>query len=84
MLSHPTKTKFALRTLGLVLFLSFTHTAFAQLIPISLEQRIEKSTTIFEGKVVSHASYWDDMKVNIYTSYVFEVTKLFKGKAPGR
>ncbi len=80
MLSHSTKTKFVLRTLGLAFLLSFTHTAFAQLTPISLEQRIEKSTTIFEGKVVSHASYWDEAKSSIYTLNVVDVYKVFKGQ----
>lgn len=80
MRSTITKTKFILQTCGLAFLLFFANTAVAQLIPISLEQRIEKSTIIFEGKVVGHTSYWDDSKSSIYTSYVIDVSKLFKGK----
>lgn len=56
-----------------------THAVFGQFVPISLDQRIEKSTTIFEGKVISQASYWNQTKTHIYTSNVVEVYKLFKG-----
>ncbi len=53
--------------------------AHSQFVPISLNQRIEKSTTIIEGKVISQTSYWDETKTHIYTSNLVDVYKLFKG-----
>ena len=38
----------------------YLNSAFAQLVPISLDERIDKATTIFEGRVVSQTSYWDE------------------------
>lgn len=55
------------------------NSAFAQLIPISLDQRIDKSTAILEGKVISQTSYWNDAKTQIYTSNIIAVYKVFKG-----
>lgn len=52
---------------------------YGQLIPIPLNQRIDNSTTILEGQVISQNSYWDETKTQIYTSNVIEVYKLFKG-----
>lgn len=54
--------------------------ANAQLIPISLDQRIDNATAILEGKVIAQTSYWDETKTQIYTSNIVEVYKLFKGK----
>ncbi len=54
--------------------------SYAQLIPISLDQRIDNATAILEGKVISQTSYWDETKTQIYTSNVVEVYKIFKGK----
>lgn len=81
MLSNSTKTKFAImRTFGLAFLLFFTSAAFAQLVPISLDQRIEKSTIILEGKVVSQSCFWSEDKSAIYTLNVIDVYKLFKGR----
>lgn len=68
------------QVVGFMILLFITSTVSAQLVPISLAQRIEKSTTVLEGKVVSQTSYWDETKTYIYTSNVVEVYKLFKGK----
>lgn len=51
----------------------------AQFVPISLNQRVENSTAIIEGKVISQASYWDETRTHIYTANVIEVYKIFKG-----
>ncbi|RYZ40575.1 MAG: hypothetical protein EOP49_29435 [Sphingobacteriales bacterium] len=51
--------------------------------PISLEERIEKSTLVFEGKVLSQRSYWDTGKQHIYTANIIQVYKVFKGKLIG-
>jgi len=80
-LVRSTKSKTpSFKYLGLLfLLLTFYSTAFAQLVPISLDQRIDKSTQIFEGEVVSKNSYWDDDKKHIYTVNVINVYKVFKG-----
>ena len=57
------------------------HVAFSQLTPISLEQRIDNSSQIFEGEVISKRSYWDEHKTHIYTVNVVNVYKVFKGVA---
>jgi hypothetical protein len=64
----------------LSVMLLITNTAFAQLVPISLAERVENSTLIFEGKVISQEAYWDDNRQAIYTSSVIEIYKLFKGQ----
>ncbi|MES2650916.1 MAG: hypothetical protein V4663_04215 [Bacteroidota bacterium] len=63
----------------LLVFLSSYHLAFSQLIPISLEQRIDNSSQIFEGEVISKRSYWDENKTHIYTVNVVNIYKVFKG-----
>ncbi|MEJ5993590.1 hypothetical protein WG904_04090 [Pedobacter sp. Du54] len=66
--------------IGLAILFLHSDKVFAQFVPVSLQQRIENSTLILEGKVISQASYWDETKANIYTSNVVEVYKLFKGQ----
>jgi hypothetical protein len=78
MRSNLTKRKIVL--IFTVLQFCIFNAAFGQFVPISLAQRIEKSTTIFEGKVISQSCYWDETKTHIYTSNVVEVYKIFKGK----
>jgi hypothetical protein len=75
-----TKIILQLRAISITLLLFGFNTAFAQLIPISLEQRIDSATTILEGKVISQTSYWDEAKTHIYTSNIVEVYKVFKGQ----
>lgn len=74
------ETILLLPTIALALILFSFNTAFAQLIPISLDQRIDQATTILEGKVISQTSYWDENHVHIYTSNIVEVYKIFKGQ----
>lgn len=54
--------------------------AQASLREISLQQQIEQSSLIVEGKVVSQNSFWDIESRNIYTSNTIEVFKVFKGE----
>ena len=63
------------------LFFLFSTPSAAQFVPISIEQRIANSTLILEGKVISQACYWDEMKTHIYTSNVVELYKVFKGQS---
>lgn len=45
-----------------------------------LDQQIELSSQIVEGKVISKESFWDDTHSNIYTKQIIEVYKVFKGQ----
>jgi hypothetical protein len=49
------------------------------LIPLSLEQRLDQSSLVIEGKVLSQSSFWDRTHQHIYTSNIVKVYKLFKG-----
>jgi hypothetical protein len=52
----------------------------AQLQAVPLEQRVEKSTLVFEGKVLRKSSFWDTDRRHIYTSNLVTVYKVFKGE----
>lgn len=54
--------------------------AQASLREIPLQQQVETSGLILEGKVISQKSFWDLDSRNIYTSNVVEVHKIFKGE----
>jgi hypothetical protein len=53
------------------------------LIPVSLEQRVNNSAVIVEGKVLSQTSFWNASHTHIYTSNKVEVYKIFKGDVQG-
>lgn len=55
--------------------------AFSQgmLYEIPLNEQVQKSRQIIEGKVVSKKSFWDKEQHNIYTVNTIEVYKVFKG-----
>src|SRR3954470_9290841 len=68
--------------LCLSLFLSFNFFATrvtAQLYKIELDEKINNSSLIIEGKVVSKKSFWNDAHTMIYTANIIEVYKSFKG-----
>ncbi|MFD1161558.1 T9SS type A sorting domain-containing protein [Hwangdonia seohaensis] len=54
--------------------------AQASLREIPLQQQVEASGLIVEGKVISQKSFWDLKSKNIYTSNIIEVYKVFKGE----
>ncbi|WOD44776.1 T9SS type A sorting domain-containing protein [Hwangdonia lutea] len=54
--------------------------AQASLREIPLQQQVEASNLIIEGKVISQKSFWDLASKNIYTSNTIEVFKVFKGE----
>jgi hypothetical protein len=60
-----------------------SNAARGQLIPISLDQRVANATIIFEGKVISKSSFWNQAHTRIYTSNVVDVYKVFKGSLVG-
>jgi hypothetical protein len=47
---------------------------------ISLDQQIENSELIIEGKVIAMNAFWDANHKRIYTKNTIEVYKIFKGK----
>jgi hypothetical protein len=52
----------------------------AQLQAVSLQQRVENSSLVFEAKVLSKTSFWDTDRRHIYTSNLVSVYKVFKGE----
>lgn len=58
-------------------------TAFSQgmLYEVPLNEQVQKSQQIVEGKVISKKSFWDSKQHNIYTINTVEVYKVFKGNA---
>ncbi|MCF7566972.1 T9SS type A sorting domain-containing protein [Sabulilitoribacter arenilitoris] len=71
-------------TLLMVLLFSlvFTKNLLAQkmLKQIPLEQQIDNSSLVVEGKVIAKKSFWDDNYHNIYTKNTVEIYKVFKGE----
>lgn len=69
----------AVQKISFVFLLFCFSSVYGQLIPISLDQRIDHATAIIEGKVISQTSHWDENKTHIYTSNIIEIYKVFKG-----
>ncbi len=65
----------------LLILLALTVPLSAQLFEVPLAHRIEASSLIVEGKVISSKCYWDNNRYNIYTSYLIEVNQVLKGSA---
>ena len=49
------------------------------MVPVTLDQRVQQSTTIIEGKVLSQESFWGIGHRNIFTRSTIQVYKVFKG-----
>ncbi|MDB5198618.1 MAG: type sorting protein [Chitinophagaceae bacterium] len=49
------------------------------LYPVSLDEKVDNSTLIVEGKVKGKSSFWNTAHTMIYTSNIIEVYKIFKG-----
>ncbi len=62
-----------------VLLCLCTHLSAQSLYPVSLEEKVNHSDLIVEGKVISQESFWNTQHTMIFTSHVIEVTKVFKG-----
>ncbi|MDD5570658.1 MAG: T9SS type A sorting domain-containing protein [Bacteroidales bacterium] len=45
----------------------------------SLNDRVQVSPAIFEGKVINSSSFWNEQHTSIFTSNIIEVYKVFKG-----
>src|SRR4051812_2165688 len=66
--------------LSLLLYIIFSGTRInAQLYKIELDEKINNSTLIIEGKVISKKSFWNNEHTMIFTANTVEVYKLFKG-----
>jgi hypothetical protein len=63
----------------LAVFFLLANNAFGQLISITLNQRIDNANVIFEGKVLSKTSFWNEAHTQIYTANTISVYKIFKG-----
>lgn len=77
MMKKPVMNKILFFFIALVLI---STDLWAQLQAVSLEQRVENSTLIFEGKVLRKSSFWDADHRHIYTSNLVSVYKVFKGE----
>lgn len=63
-----------------LLFIASQHFSLAnELYPVSLSDRVNHSTVIAEGKVISQRSFTDPRNGNIYTSNQVVLYRLFKG-----
>ncbi|WP_418602279.1 T9SS type A sorting domain-containing protein [Hwangdonia sp.] len=80
------KTTLASIVFTMLFFLSFTSKLQAQgaLIEMPLNDQIENTQLIVEGKVIAQKSFWNTDYTNIFTSNTIEVYKVFKGDAPGQ
>lgn len=49
----------------------------------TISERAKTSDLVFEGKVISKHSFWNERRTAIFTSNILEVSKWFKGERPG-
>ena len=72
-----------MKKLAVFVFLVMMHryVAYSQcmMYPLSLTDRVNESTTILEGKVISQYGFWDTTNSFIFTANTIEVYKVFKG-----
>jgi hypothetical protein len=61
------------------LLLCFSGALSQELYPVSIDQKIARSTLIVEGKVIGRQSAWNDAHTMIFTTNQVEVYKVFKG-----
>ncbi len=61
-------------------FISFFSNAQCLMVPVALQQRVNQSKLVVEGKVTTVNSFWNDAHSMIYTSNEIEVYKIFKGE----
>jgi len=49
--------------------------------PLTLQQTINESSQIVEGKITNKVAYYNSAKTFIYTKYTIKISKIFKGKS---
>jgi PKD repeat protein len=68
--------------LSLSLFLANSRiVAQCSMVPVTLNDRINNSSLVIEGKVIAQKSFWNQKHDYIYTSNLVDVYKVFKGVA---
>lgn len=67
----------------IMLFAVIRFNTNAQLYKIDLDEKVNKSSLIVEGKVIAKKSFWNDAHTMIFTSNTVEVYKIFKGNLEG-
>lgn len=76
---------FTLKTTVIVVFIAFIQSnklwSQSALIEVSIEDQVNNSEAIVEGKVVDKTTFWDTNGENIYTLNRIEVSKVFKGQS---
>ncbi|WP_158638280.1 T9SS type A sorting domain-containing protein [Panacibacter ginsenosidivorans] len=68
--------RFTVFFVSLLFISSFVH---AQLYKVDLDEKVQKSSLIIEGKVVGKKSFWNEDHSMIYTTNTIDVYKSFKG-----
>jgi PKD repeat protein len=68
----------------LITLLLIAPNAFSQclIFEVPLEQRVNNSQLVVEGKVIESRSFWNNSQTLIYTASTIEVYKVFKGNMP--
>lgn len=69
---------YLLKTTFFCLFSLLHLQIFSSVIPIELEERVEKSGQVIIAKVIDFQSYWGEENRNIYTSYTMEAMAYLK------
>lgn len=69
------------KILSTILVVCLYTVAFSQcmMAPVTLQYRVNSSSVIAEGKVISQTSFWNSNQTLIFTENVIEVYKVFKG-----
>jgi hypothetical protein len=80
-ITKKTAMRFASKLLWVfpLIICSFTASTQCLLRPVELNERIDNSSAIIEGRVIGKNSYWNSQHNLIYTAYTVEVYKIFKG-----
>ncbi len=74
------KKRYAKNFILSFLFFQFSGQVLSQaLYPVKLSEKMDKSTLVVEGKVISKTSFWNPNHTMIYTSNQVQVYKVFKG-----
>jgi hypothetical protein len=76
--------KLSFRLLNSLLFLTIFFQSHAQLYKVELDEKVNSSPLIVEGKVIDQKSFWNDEHTMIFTANTIEVYKLFKGNVTER
>lgn len=71
--------KLSLRSFCLLLLLAAAYESNAQLYKIELDEKVNNSSLIVEGKVIAKKSFWNDAHTLIFTANTVKVYKVFKG-----